>query len=1266
MHTTSVKYKISCFLICFLCIFLPLNHYAQPQKNIFLDWEFKQNNIKIDGKLYDFLSFQAINKTICLDSLAANIILEDTLYVDLSKEEQLFFNDYDIEEQIFIEHRLGLNRGKTCVSFNIIPIRINKHTGKLQKLFSFSFSYDIIENNVLKKEINSIFKTGLWHKISTNKNGVYKITYQNLLDFGIDVNNIDPRNIRIYGNGGAMLPQSNQEFVFNAPQQKSIFVFGESDGIFNVTDYILFYGQSSNKWSYNMEENVFEHSKNLYDDYSYYFLNYDLGPGLRIQDAPNLNNPNNMVYDFDNFMFIENDLVNFIKSGSNWYGESFGINNQQSFNFNIPNLQLSDSIKCKIKLATRAVTPNSCFFSVYAQGMNQHNTVISSVGSDYLDPYVNLHTIENKFLSNQTNLSFDISLNNINGNNDGWLDYIEINFRENLIYNNNQLLFRDLSSVDSLSSNNITQFNIDNSNSQVMIWDVTNPILSINHICNYNQSNNTVYFSTTTDSLKEFICFDVSQTYNPVYHGLINNQNLAAIKDIDFLIVTSEELLSQAQRLANFHRQEDDLLVEVVTDTQIFNEFSSGSVDVSGIRNFIKHVYSNSSSKLLKYLLIFGDGSYDPKNRNQENSSYILTYQSANSIDPISSYVSDDFYGLLDNDEDLQNSNSLNFIDIGVGRMPVTSIQDATYAVDKIIDFYHFDNFGAWKNDICFVGDDKDEIWDTNHSLQADAIADFVFDNHLRINVDKIYLDAYTQEVTSGGQRCPSVNNAINRKVEKGSILVNYTGHGGELGWAHERILGIDDINSWNNENNFPLFVTATCEFSRFDDPDRLSAGEHVFLRKEAGAIALFSTTRVVYSAPNYDLNYTFIDNVFDYNNINATIGDLIRITKNNVSNKLNQNHRNFTLFGDPALSLKLPKNNVVLSEYPDTIRAYGEYIFEGYIEDENSDVISGFNGELFITVFDKKRTLLTLGQDESSVFSYDIQDNIIFKGRASVINGLFSFSFIVPRDINYSFDVGKFSFYAKGLSDNIFVDATGFDNNIIIGGTNDSIIDDNQNSGPVISLFMNDTNFISGGITDESPIFIAHLFDTHGINTTGNGIGHDIVAILDDNYLNPIILNDYYLSDIDDYKSGKVNYKLYNLSEGEHKITFKVWDVFNISSEKEIFFTVINSNNIVTQPHIFPNPATDNLIFYFDNNQNTDKVEIDIQIFDYTGKNIKNLFHVTEGSSYKLGPIYWNCRNEENNKIAAGVYIFRAQINYKKDDQNVIDIVSGKIVIIN
>ena len=398
-------------------------------------------------------------------------------------------------------------------------------------------------------------------------------------------------------------------------------------------------------------------------------------------------------------------------------------------------------------------------------------------------------------------------------------------------------------------------------------------------------------------------------------------------------------------------------------------------------------------------------------------------------------------------------------------------MEEAKNAVDKVIAYSASESYGDWRLNMCFVGDDNDEV-ETVHSLQAEQLADYIALNYPEMNVDKIYLDAYQQESSTGGQRCESANNAISEAINKGMFVVNYTGHGGELGWAHERILEIDDINSWSNKHKLPLFMTATCEFSRYDDPERVSAGEQVFLKENGGAIALLTTSRVVFTGSNLDLNTSFLENLFPQDNESfPRLGDVLMRTKNNVVDISNTNHRNFTLLGDPALQLAYPQYDIVLTDVQDSAKALGLVTISGEIQ-HNGVKLNKFNGLVYPKVYDKRRDFQTLGQDESPVFVFDLQKNLLFKGKSSVENGEFSFSFIVPKDINYDFGNGKISLYAKGDIQDQLCDALGHNLDMIVGGTSSEYTEDFE--GPQIELFMNDTNFIFGGITDANPSLYA------------------------------------------------------------------------------------------------------------------------------------------------------------------------------------------------
>ena len=699
--------------------------------------------------------------------------------------------------------------------------------------------------------------------------------------------------------------------------------------------------------------------------------------------------------------------------------------------------------------------------------------------------------------------------------------------------------------------------------------------------------------------------------------------------------------------------------VEVVNPKQIFNEFSSGRQDVSAIRDFAKMLYEQENP--LKYLLLFGDASYDPKERLPNNTNYVISYQSANSTNELYSYVSDDFFALLDNEESiLSNSANIPFLDIGVGRFPVQTEEEAKIVVDKVISYNSNESYGDWRLNMCFVGDDNDEI-ETVHSLQAEQLADFIAINHPSYNVDKIYLDAYQQESSTGGQRCASVNNAISDAINKGMFLVNYTGHGGELGWAHERILEIDDINSWRNTNKLPLFMTATCEFSRYDDPDRVSAGEQVFLKENGGAIALLTTSRVVFTGSNLDLNTSFLENIFTDNQDANRLGDVLIRTKNNVVDVSNTNHRNFTLLGDPALQLAYPKYNIVLNQIPDSAKALGMVNISGEIQ-SNGIKLKNFNGIVYPKVYDKRRDYQTLGQDESPVFVFDLQKNLIFKGKSSVENGEFSFSFIVPKDINYDYGTGKVSLYAKGFVGDKLFDAYGHNLDIVIGGTSSEYIEDFE--GPQIELFMNDTNFVFGGITDNNPSLYAILFDDSGINTVGNGIGHDMLAILDEESANPIVLNDFYESDINSFRRGIINYPFNTLSEGKHTLTARVWDVHNNSSQETLEFVVISSNNLTIQNLLnYPNPVVDYTSFYFDHNQNNEEMSIVLKILDLKGNIVKEIKDNIIPNGYKYGPIQWNGKSDSGAKLKPGVYIFSLFASLKNGE---ISNNSGRLILIN
>jgi hypothetical protein len=812
-----------------------------------------------------------------------------------------------------------------------------------------------------------------------------------------------------------------------------------------------------------------------------------------------------------------------------------------------------------------------------------------------------------------------------------------------------QTAFRDMASV---AIGNIAEFQVSNANANTEIWDVTNPVKP--KVVPSTLNGTTLSFLASADTLHEYIAFDNTMFYTPTDDGEIENQNLHATPATDLIIVTNSAFLSYAESLASHHRDVDNLSVLVLTPQVIYNEFSSGSPDVTAVKDFMKMLYDragNDTSLMPKYLLFYGDGSYDNRHHFSSNTNYLLTYESSASLAATNSFTTDDYFGMLDDSE----SDYIGSLDIGIGRLPVKNSSEAQAVLNKITHYITPYTNGDWKNAITFIADDEDS---NEHMLQSNSICNNIDTTHTAFNIEKIFLDAYPQASTPNGDRYPDVNLAILNKIKKGTVLINYTGHGNETGLAHEHIIGVSDINSWNNSDKLFLFVTATCEFSRWDDFARTSAGEMALLNPMGGAVAMFTTTRLVYSNSNYAINQSFEKYIFDRNqqgNYNR-LGDIFRLAKNATSSPSDINKRNFSLLGDPALTLAFPRYNVItdsingvaVANFNDTIRALQKITIKGHVEYQDGTPLNGYNGTIYPIVFDKPISVSSLANDGGSPFTFSQQNNILYKGKASITNSNFGFTFVVPKDIQYFIGKGKISYYSEN---NTRSDAHGYYRDFYLGGNSTGAIVDNQ--GPQIELYMNDDNFVYGGITNESPDIYCKLTDDNGINTVGNGIGHDITAILDENTNKTIVLNDYYEGSLNNYQSGIVRYPLTGLSAGHHTLKLKAWDVCNNSAEATTEFVVAEAADL-TIGNIFnyPNPFTTSTSFFFDHNQPNIPLDVVIQIFSVSGKLVKTISTSINSESFHSTAIPWDGLDDFGDRIGKGVYFYKLAVRTSEGKQ--------------
>ena len=1090
----------------------------------------------------------------------------------------------------------------------------------------------------------SILSNGDWVKIGVVESGIYKLDKNFFDNNNISLDGVSPDRIKIFGSGyNGALPQLNSLSNIINPKEIQSSFNGNSDSKFDDNEFLYFYLQSSDKIYYDSLENYLKTEKNIYTDTSYYFINIEGDSRKLVLDE--------IKYDFfdreteiaSHTFNYENDVYSIIQSGREWYGEIFSPG--QSFTLPIDNFLSSHNLKLDVDLVSRSTVPSS--FEFYL-----NNSMVSDINMDVVKDnlYGNKVLKKKKVIQNRFELNNSNNIRLIyNGENSAisYLDKISITGKIELKYNSSQLFFHILPEQNKvltkykIYSNKVFSENLDGK-LDLKLWNISDSY-SINNI-QIRKEGEGYYFINDDSIFSRNILFDISNLSYPSYFKKIKNSNILEHKNPDLLIITHENFYDDAFRV-KILRESEGLKVKIVDVVDIYNQFSSGNKDVTSIRNYIKYIY-NFSNENLKYVLLFGDCSYDYKDRLPNNTNYIPIYQSYNSSNNIFSYSSDDYFGFLDDEEGnwFENLSGDHNLNVGIGRIPSKSLDEAKSYVDKLYTYSSKDKIkGEWKKNIYLVADDGDN---NVHQNDAENHFDLLDNESKNYNIKKIYLDNYEQKLTGGVKTSEQAKIKLNKAIEKGSFIINYIGHGNEFLWTEEKILDENSIYNWENRNKLPLFLTATCEFGKFDDPLITSGGEMLLNKENGGAIALLTTTRPVFSQTNYRLNNQFYKNVFKkVDNKFYRLGDIFKETKNgSLSGSIN---RNFTLLGDPSLQLSYPKYNISIKEI-DTLMAGGKVQLSGEIVDTNNIKIEDFNGELFTEIYDKVSSKLTLG-DESTPFPYREWDNLIFKGISSVNNGSFNIEFVVPSSIEYDYGKGKVSLFATDTIN--YLEA--IDNEqVIIGGTSSEF--NNDKIGPEIEIFIDDYNFTSGNKVSKSPLLIVDVFDKNGLNITESKTFHKMTAILNDTA--EFYLNDYFSPKKDDHTSGSIRYPLDMLSPGKYKVEIKVSDNYNNMSTNSVVFIVgsenkLNISNLVN----YPNPFNEITNFKFDNEEIDQPLEIKLQVFDLRGNLVYSLDKTYEFSPPVIDDISWDGRDLNNYPLSQGIYIYKLQVINLLNDATII-----------
>lgn len=1105
----------------------------------------------------------------------------------------------------------------------------------------------------------SVLRTGVIHRVAVAETGVYKIDYNFISQqLKIDPANVSPDKIAIFGNGSGRVPQWNAEPRIDDLEQSVSLGVGLDDGKFDPGDYLLWYAEGPHRWTYDAQDRVYNMQLNNYDLVNHYYI---------VVNGPNRDKMSQQANDTDGdyvsgtslvYQRLEEEKVNLLGrfrppgSGQSWYGDEMSAITQLDYSsrFNLQDMDPTDTVHYDVRFAARAGSLSRFYvrFDDYEAGRNVGGVVLGN----YEAPYANDGVLKGDFVPGENIQQILVRYPTASGvNSRAWVDNIQLNFRRKNIYRSGQPLhIRD----PRASADHKPIYSIEDLPAGNMIWDVTEPLRPL--IQSYDAGTTSTFVHAANGIVPDhFICFHPgTDVKSPVYEKVITNQNLHAIDRADLVIVYYDDFEEAALKLADHRRNHSQLVVQAVPVSKIFEEFSGGSPDPSAIRDFVRMIYKRDAQ--FGYLCFIGDATYDYLNHFTElpYQNFVPAFETVESLDPIRSFPSDDYFALLDDDE---GDNLIGALDIAVGRIPVSTADEALQIVDKLI-YYDIEpsTLRDWRSRIVMVADDEDG---NTHLNQADGLAVMKETQDPQLNIQKIYFDAFPQESTPGGDRYPAVNESIDLNMNKGALTITYMGHGGPNGWSQERVLGINQAQSYTNKNNMPLFITATCSFASYDEPGFTSTGEHLLLNPKGGAIGLMTTVRAVYSGSNERLTRAVMQRLYepDPDGTYPRIGEVLRRAKNaNGIDTLDINARKFTLLGDPSQLLAIPKYDIVVTEIngesvltglPDTISALEKATVSGRIVDREGELLTDFNGSVFVTLYDKKQERKTLANDSgSSVKTFFTQNRQLFKGTATVIGGEWTIEFVLPKDIDFSFGQGKMSLYAE----NGITDAIGYFTSFYIGGVSKEGLADDE--PPVVNLFMNDEYFVFGGITDANPSIYVQLSDDNGINASGTSIGHDIEAVLDGDDKNSLVLNDFYQASLDDYRRGEVLYPLSDLSPGLHTLKVTAWDLANNPGEDYLEFLVLDSNGPVIEKLMnYPNPFNDVTYFQFEHNRPGAQMDLELNIFDLSGRFIKNITiedYVSGG--YRVPDLEWDGSNDFGAEVSPGMYIFRLKATFTQN----------------
>lgn len=1067
----------------------------------------------------------------------------------------------------------------------------------------------------------SVLADHTWYKIGVTAEGIYALDYDALQTWGVDVQQIQPSRIRMYGNVNGTLPESNDAVRYDDLTEMAIQVTGTSDGSFNEGDSILFFGQGPVNLTWTTE-NRFQYQRNPYSDTTYYFLCVDGdGEGLRIEDHPSVPTDafSARVNSFPDCYYHESEELSPYASGRVWFGDLFtGQDGYKEFQMDFPGLLASSGMWVETSVMGRCKP--SAFYNLTLNGESLvTHQELASYGEH---EYGRVYTVGKMSYPTAEHINLRYEFDPGEGNPMLFIDYFVLSFWRQLQYRDHAMAFRV---VPVLQTTETSRVEIEGASASTVCWEVTDPLHPSRQLMEMQDGGS--FFGVEGHEERNFQLFDSNGVNAVSSCRRIPNQNLHGLEDAEMIIITPRLFWEQAEALASFHDENDGMTCVLADVDAIYNEFSTGKIDPTALRDLIRMVYLRSEGRL-KYVLLLGKGTHDYRNIKEMHNNFVPTYENAsNPCSEVASMCTDDYFALMDVDEGFNCDGK---VDLGVGRIPITTPEQGDAVVRKIRHYVDLEaTHGAWKNNHLLMADNDTKLY-SNYAEVLGSIIDTVCP---KSTVKKLYLDSYPVVVTPSGVRAPLAHEALMNYFEEGFHVLSYTGHGGIKNLSGEWVLAISDILSLSNFDRLPFIHTATCEFSKFDKTDVVSGGELLLLNPNGGAIALLTTVRPTQPMTNQLMSRSVSSHLYQKNNGESLrFGDFYRIVK---SDSLYYRKSNivYVLMGDPALRMSYPTHTVLTEEI------YGDDLItvKGSILDVEGDFDPQFNGILNVRLYDQKSQYTTLGQYDVPI-DYAYYNDVLFEGKASVVNGHFELEIPLPTVVSQGNELTRVSYYAYDSIRKIDANGVydGFQLNIPA-----EVVD---NQGPDIHLYWNTPEFESGDTVSPLGTLYADLYDEHGIYHYNVSIGRDIVMKSNIAGYNNKIMNDCYEPALDDCRRGRITIPFSEMESGVYEFSLKAWDTWNNPTEVEMVM-VVGRNTLLSQIKSFPNPFDGEVFFSFVDGEVTEDLEVQLEIFDVMGRRVAMVHEHTSSVFGEVPLIRWDGRSDGGHVLRAGVYAYKLSV---------------------